>query len=168
MGTLDSSDSYCDNFGKIAWKYLTSLTGFWFDCTTSLPWSLNDYFSYQVTPSILSDHVNFCPFENYIYFNFWNNEICTSQDCKLNHYSEPLPYPLGTTPKGSLFSPYMKFLTDFPWFVQSCDIANEKSGLQSEARILRVVKVLRILKITRILKAFKVVECVPSQLGCVV
>ncbi len=51
MGTLDTSDTYCDDFRKIAINYLTSLTGFWFDFLTSLPWSLNDLYTIQVALS---------------------------------------------------------------------------------------------------------------------
>ncbi len=50
MGTLDISDTYCDDMHKIAIKYLTSFTGFWMDVVTSLPWSLNDLYSNEVPP----------------------------------------------------------------------------------------------------------------------
>ena len=50
-GTLDASHTYCDDFQAIAKKYLTSLSGFWFDFLTSLPWSFNDLYSYQVRRS---------------------------------------------------------------------------------------------------------------------
>ncbi len=48
MGTLDASDRYCDNLRVIAFKYCASFTGFWFDFVTSLPWSFNDLYSYEV------------------------------------------------------------------------------------------------------------------------
>jgi hypothetical protein len=48
QGRLDISDTYCDDIRTIAFKYFFSPRGFWFDCTTSLPWSINDFFSYQV------------------------------------------------------------------------------------------------------------------------
>ena len=47
-GSLDASDRYCDDIRVIAFKYSTSLTGFWFDFVTSLPWSFNDLYSYLV------------------------------------------------------------------------------------------------------------------------
>ena len=46
---------------------------------------------------------------------------------------------------------------------QSCASANEVSSLNSNKRILRIVKILRVLKIIRIMKAVKVVECVISN-----
>ncbi len=48
MGTIDSSDRYCDEHRVVAYKYCTSATGFLFDFVTSLPWSFNDLYSYQV------------------------------------------------------------------------------------------------------------------------
>jgi hypothetical protein len=48
MGTLDISDTYCDDMGKIAYKYVTAPAGFWLDVITSLPWSFNDLYSSQV------------------------------------------------------------------------------------------------------------------------
>jgi hypothetical protein len=52
MGTLDVSDTYCDDYRKIAIKYLTSPSGFWFDFLTSLPWSFNDLYTIQVSQSL--------------------------------------------------------------------------------------------------------------------
>jgi hypothetical protein len=48
VGTLDISDIYCDDIHVIARKYVTSLTGFWIDSITSVPWSINDLYSRQV------------------------------------------------------------------------------------------------------------------------
>ncbi len=45
MGTLDISDTYCDDMRTIAFKYVTAPTGFWLDLITSLPWSFNDLYS---------------------------------------------------------------------------------------------------------------------------
>ena len=53
MGTLDISNTYCDDPRKIAYKYLTAPAGFWLDVITSLPWSFNDVYSSQV-PSPIS------------------------------------------------------------------------------------------------------------------
>lgn len=47
-GSLDVSETYCDDYRVIAVKYLSSLSGFWFDFATSLPWSFNDLYAYQV------------------------------------------------------------------------------------------------------------------------
>jgi hypothetical protein len=47
-GSLDISETYCDDFRYVATKYLSSFGGFWFDFTTSLPWSFNDLYAYQV------------------------------------------------------------------------------------------------------------------------
>jgi hypothetical protein len=47
-GSMDISETYCDNFKVIAFKYISSMSGFWFDFTTSLPWSFNDLYAYQV------------------------------------------------------------------------------------------------------------------------
>jgi hypothetical protein len=48
MGTLDISDTYCDDMRKIAYEYATAPAGFWIDAITSLPWSFNDLYSSQV------------------------------------------------------------------------------------------------------------------------
>jgi hypothetical protein len=48
-GSLDMSDTYCDDFQLIAAKYIAAPSGFLFDLATSLPWSLNDLYAYQVT-----------------------------------------------------------------------------------------------------------------------
>jgi hypothetical protein len=45
---MDISEVYSDNIRVIAMQYLSSLGGFWFDFATSLPWSLNDLYAYQV------------------------------------------------------------------------------------------------------------------------
>ena len=50
-GSLDMSETYCDEFRLIAFKYLSSPSGFCFDFATSLPWSLNDYYVYTVNVS---------------------------------------------------------------------------------------------------------------------
>jgi hypothetical protein len=50
-GSLDISEVYCDEFSVVAAKYLSSISGFWFDFVTSLPWSFNDLYAYQVTMS---------------------------------------------------------------------------------------------------------------------
>ncbi len=47
-GSLDSSETYCDDYRVIAIKYLSSFSGFWFDFATSLPWAFNDLYAYQV------------------------------------------------------------------------------------------------------------------------
>ena len=48
-GSLDVSEIYCDSLPIIAAKYFSSVGGFWFDFLTSLPWSFNDLYAYQVT-----------------------------------------------------------------------------------------------------------------------
>ena len=53
-GSLDMSETYCDDFSLIAAKYLLSISGFWFDFFTSLPWSFNDLYAYKVTISCLN------------------------------------------------------------------------------------------------------------------
>ncbi len=47
-GSLDISETYCDNMKLVAMQYLSSLGGFWFDFATSLPWAFNDLYAYQV------------------------------------------------------------------------------------------------------------------------
>lgn len=47
-GSMDLSEVYCDDFKVVAMQYLSSLGGFWFDFITSLPWSFNDLYAYQV------------------------------------------------------------------------------------------------------------------------
>ncbi len=48
-GSVDLSEKYCDDIRVISTTYLTSFSGFCFDCMTSIPWSFNDLYSYQVT-----------------------------------------------------------------------------------------------------------------------
>ena len=47
-GSLDMSETYCDDIRLIAPKYIAAPGGFWFDVATSLPWSFNDLIAYQV------------------------------------------------------------------------------------------------------------------------
>jgi hypothetical protein len=51
-GSLDISEKYCDDFRVISAQYLSSLSGFWFDLATSIPWSFNDLYVYQVDLAI--------------------------------------------------------------------------------------------------------------------
>ncbi len=51
-GSLDMSETYCDDFRLIAAKYIAAPSGFWFDVATSLPWSLNDLVAYQVSDMV--------------------------------------------------------------------------------------------------------------------
>jgi hypothetical protein len=46
MGCFVDPD-YVDSYRLIALRNLTSLSGFWFDCVTSMPWSYMDYYAYQ-------------------------------------------------------------------------------------------------------------------------
>ncbi len=48
IGFYDESEVYIDSFRKNAFRYLTAISGFWFDCATSLPWSYNDMQAYRV------------------------------------------------------------------------------------------------------------------------
>jgi hypothetical protein len=43
---------YCDTFRTIAWVYLSTLRGFWFDALTSIPLSWVDYEVYKVRPGL--------------------------------------------------------------------------------------------------------------------
>ena len=55
-GSMDLSETYCDDFKVISAKYLSSFSGFWFDTLTSVPWSFNDLYAYQVTFSAMQWH----------------------------------------------------------------------------------------------------------------
>ncbi len=44
----DSSGTYVDSIALVAKRYTMSITAFWFDITTSLPWSYLDVYAYQV------------------------------------------------------------------------------------------------------------------------
>jgi len=46
-GSLDMSETYCDDFRLIAARYMAAPNGFWYDLATSLPWSLNDLLAFQ-------------------------------------------------------------------------------------------------------------------------
>ncbi len=48
VGMFDSSETYIDNIYVVAFVNLTSVTGFWFDCVTSIPWSYFDLSAYRV------------------------------------------------------------------------------------------------------------------------
>ena len=69
MGSLDASDRYCDDLRIIAIKYCTSFTGFWFDFVTSLPWSFNDLYSYQVN-FVLED-----PYQKFTFPGGYDNTV---------------------------------------------------------------------------------------------
>jgi hypothetical protein len=56
-GSVDLSEKYCDNIRVISAVYLSSLSGFWFDCVTSIPWSFNDLYSYQVVFFVIHLHI---------------------------------------------------------------------------------------------------------------
>ena len=43
---------YVDSYARIAMKNLTSLSGFWFDCVTSMPWSYMDSLAYQASAAL--------------------------------------------------------------------------------------------------------------------
>jgi hypothetical protein len=60
MGTYDSTETYCDNIRAIITAYLTSVSGFWFDCTTSVPWSYIDMVVYQVWVMAQSESCRVC------------------------------------------------------------------------------------------------------------
>ncbi len=47
-GSMDISETYCDDIQVVAIQYLSSFGGFWFDFATSLPWAFNDLYAYQV------------------------------------------------------------------------------------------------------------------------
>ncbi len=49
-GSLDISETYCDDISIVAAKYMSSMSGFGFDFLTSLPWSFNDLYAYEVNP----------------------------------------------------------------------------------------------------------------------
>jgi hypothetical protein len=52
LGTFDTDMNYIDDVAKIFKKNLSSLTGFWFDFVTSIPWSCFDLIQYMVDPLI--------------------------------------------------------------------------------------------------------------------
>ena len=45
---MDEHEGYIDSFSIIARRNIASLTGFWFDCVTSIPWSCIDLHLYLV------------------------------------------------------------------------------------------------------------------------
>jgi hypothetical protein len=57
---MDISEKYCDDFRVISAKYLSSFGGFWFDVVTSIPWSFNDLYAYQVVNAALTVPVSQC------------------------------------------------------------------------------------------------------------
>ena len=48
VGAYDNDSIYVDKFSWVTRRYLLSLTGFWFDSITSIPWSCMDLQSYLV------------------------------------------------------------------------------------------------------------------------
>lgn len=44
----DDNGSYVDDITEVAKRYGLSITSFWFDLATSLPWSYLDLYVYQV------------------------------------------------------------------------------------------------------------------------
>jgi hypothetical protein len=47
-GTVEANQEYEDDFRTVVLANLTSLSGFWFDCVTSIPWSWLDLHIYLV------------------------------------------------------------------------------------------------------------------------
>ena len=48
VGSFDNSETYFDDIKLIMIRNLTSVTGFWFDLLTSMPWSFMDVNAYKV------------------------------------------------------------------------------------------------------------------------
>ena len=48
VGTYGHGQVYEDDVGRVVMNNLSSLTGFWFDCVTSIPWSWLDFATYKV------------------------------------------------------------------------------------------------------------------------
>jgi hypothetical protein len=73
--------NYIDDFAWIVKKNLFSLTGFWFDCVTSIPWSCFDLYEYLVRPPTVED------------------KLCTScENCVLQHCSGDGPHSATVNP----------------------------------------------------------------------
>jgi hypothetical protein len=84
LGTYDTDMNYIDDFAKIVKKNLSSLTGFWFDCVTSIPWSCFDLIQYMVD-SFLSERPETCA---------WLRFLFLLQQCSNDEAS---PVSLGTS-----------------------------------------------------------------------
>jgi hypothetical protein len=48
VGITDKSERYCDDIKQIAAEKITSISGFWFDLCTSIPWSFFDFDAHKV------------------------------------------------------------------------------------------------------------------------
>jgi hypothetical protein len=48
IGAFDTDMTYIDDLRRIVRRNLLSLSGFWFDCVTSIPWSYVDVSFYLV------------------------------------------------------------------------------------------------------------------------
>ena len=48
IGTFEDSPSLLNDFALVLLRNFTSVSGFWFDCVTSIPWSYLDYGAYTV------------------------------------------------------------------------------------------------------------------------
>jgi hypothetical protein len=46
--SFDDSPSLLNDFKLVLIRNCTSISGFWFDCITSIPWSYVDYGAYKV------------------------------------------------------------------------------------------------------------------------
>ena len=62
IGFHGKNNEYIDDISLVAYKVLTSLSGFWFDLFTSVPWSYFDVLAYQASgASILNISCGFRP-----------------------------------------------------------------------------------------------------------
>ncbi len=50
VGTHNVDMTYDDDMASVARKNLLSVSGFWFDCATSIPWAYMDLRVYLVSP----------------------------------------------------------------------------------------------------------------------
>ena len=53
VGYFDANEKYVDSLLAVALKNFSSLSGFWFDLLTSVPWSYFDMTAYQVITSLI-------------------------------------------------------------------------------------------------------------------
>lgn len=130
IGHFDNSETYFDDMKMIMIRNFTSISGFWFDLVTSIPWSYLDVNAYKVK------HFKFAAVydtaRTHISYNYYGRTV----------FQNLLP--------GLFLAVYVR--------VQACIEHLESPILGSETKIFRIVKILRMLKIIRLLKAVKVVE----------
>jgi hypothetical protein len=162
LGYYNEEKKYRDSFVMSVRRNLSSVSGFWFDSVTSIPWSYMDMHFYLVRSTSLH-LVGWATSKDFPVFPFL---ICVPSSFALLPTSRRFMFISSHIP--TLL--YLFTHNSIPAFASryihvrftnlSCQACINEGGAtvtNSNARIIRIVKILRILRIAKILKLVKFV-----------